>query len=476
MGCSTQIRTHCTVRVTVTHIRIYFTANVLISTPEIGLQMEDSYAGNRRSQNGKKGIAVCILLLVIAAVGISIFFLVRGSSKRKAAGEHEQRTRKVLFVIADGIPADVIEGATIPHIRKIGSYKRAFVGGEVGAYSETPTISAPGYISLLTGTWGNKHNVFDNAIADPNYNYKNIFRLVKEQQPAKKIGIFSTWIDNRLKLIGEGLAKAGNITFDYKYDGYELDQTTYRHDAEKLYIHHIDQRVINETTDCIRKDAPDLSWVYLQYTDDMGHRHGDSEQFRQALGYLDQQLGNISEAMEFRTKHHSEDWILIVTTDHGRDAVTGHDHGEQSPRERTTWIVTNAQATNEYFAEFEPGIIDIMPTIARFLNFDIPVETAQELDGIPLIGKVSLAKPNVTLAGDTLTIRWKVLDRTGNVTVWLSTTNLFKSGTVDHYHLLGSIPIDNQLALFDIRGYPSKFYKILLKGHYNMVNRWVYRS
>ena len=445
-------------------------------TPAIGLQMDDSHEVKTRRRKNKRGIAVCILLLVIAVVGISLFFLIRGSSARAATDEHEQRIRKVLFVIADGIPADVIEGAPIPHIRMIGSYKRAFVGGEMGAYSETPTISAPGYISLLTGTWANKHNVFDNAIADPNYNYKNIFRLVKEQQqPARKIGIFSTWIDNRLKLIGEGSAKAGNITFDYKYDGYELDEITYPHDAEKLYIHHIDQRVINETANCIRNDAPDLSWVYLQYTDDMGHLHGDSEPFKQALGYLDQQMGNIWEAVQFRTKHHNEDWILIVTTDHGRDAVTGHDHGEQSPRERTTWIVTNAQATNNYFADFEPGIIDIMPTIATFLGLDIPIETAQELDGISLIGKVSLVKPNVTLHGDSLTVRWKALDRTGNVTVWLSTTNLFQSGTADHYQWLGSIPIDDQLALFDVRRYPSRFYKVLLRGHYNMVNRWVYR-
>ena len=145
------------------------------------------------------------------------------------------------------------------------------------------TVSAPGYMSLLTGTWGNKHNVYDNGVKSPNYNYKNIFRLVKEQQSDKKIGIFSTWIDNRIKLIGEGLLEAGNIMFDYKFDGYELDQNNYPHDPLKLYIHFIDQRVTKEASICIHNDAPDVSWVYLQYTDDMGHLHGDSEQLNQAV-------------------------------------------------------------------------------------------------------------------------------------------------------------------------------------------------
>ena len=29
---------------------------------------------------------------------------------------------------------------------------------------ETATISAAGYMSLLTGTWGNEHNVYDNEV------------------------------------------------------------------------------------------------------------------------------------------------------------------------------------------------------------------------------------------------------------------------------------------------------------------------
>src|SRR5882757_10886988 len=116
----------------------------------------------------------------------------------------QPKKKKVIFIIADGIPADVLEKArpaALGQLAKDDGYKRAYVGGEKGGYSQTPTISAVGYNSLLTGTWVNKHNVWGNDIKEPNYHYPTIFRLLKQIDTGKKTAIFSTWLDNRTKLV-----------------------------------------------------------------------------------------------------------------------------------------------------------------------------------------------------------------------------------------------------------------------------------
>jgi predicted AlkP superfamily pyrophosphatase or phosphodiesterase len=386
------------------------------------------------------------------------------------------KSKKAVFIIVDGIAADVIEKLDPPNLKKIsniGGFAHTIVGGEKGGYSQTPTISAVGYNSVLTGTWVNKHNVWDNDIAQPNYNYPTIFRLLKTQYPNKKIGVFSSWLDNRTKLVGDNFKATGDIAVDYKFDGLELDTVNYPHDKQRSYMHRIDEKVVDEAASFIRDKGPDLSWVYLEYTDDMGHMHGDSPEFYKAIGYADQQVGRIWDAIEQRQKNNNEDWLIVITTDHGRDSATGHNHGGQSNRERSGWIVTNAKNLNDHFKKNESAMVDIMPTIARFMDIDIPADIAREVDGIPLTGNISFTDLSAVKSNGKAQLSWKAREKSGTVKIWVSATNAFKTGGKDEYHLVGEYPLTSQKATIDLQKMPSDFYKIVVEGKNNRMGRWL---
>ena len=294
---------------------------------------------------------------------------------------------KAVFVIVDGIPADVVERVptpTIDAIAAVGGYGRATVGGPIGEPGETPTISAPGYMSLITGTWANKHNVYKNYGISPDYRYWNLFRLVRSEKPELQLAIFSTWTDNRKILLGEGLAEGGNWRFDMAVDGLEKDEVRFPRRPLDAHIADIDNVVSREAARLIASEGPGLSWVYLQYTDDVAHKYGKSVEFERAVSQMDKFVNAIWLGVLARQEAHDEDWLVIVTTDHGRDAVTGRTHGAQSRRERTIWMATNSQRlTPDFYAM--PEIVDIYPSVAAHLGITIPEEVARHLDGASFI-------------------------------------------------------------------------------------------
>jgi hypothetical protein len=389
--------------------------------------------------------------------------------------------KKALFVIVDGISAEQLRKVATPNldaISKVGGFTKAFVGGEVKSYSQTPTISAVGYNSLLTSTWVNKHNVWDNNIKAPNYHYWTIFRFFQEAYPAKRTAVFSTWLDNRTKLIGTGLPQTDHLQMHYAFDGFEVDTINFPHDREAEYIHKIDEKVVDEAARYIAEEAPDLSWVYLEYTDDMGHRYGNNERFNKAIGYMDAQMGRLWKSIQYREKNFGEDWQIFITTDHGRSEPSGKDHGGQSEAERSTWIVTNAKGLNSYFLGKTgdtrvPGIVDIMPTISRHLQIPIKKEQAMELDGASLTGKVSVLVPDAKKEGNKINVTWKSVEKDGDVKIWLSTTNKFEEGGSDHYMLMKEVPVKDEKAELDVAKLPKGFYKIVVEGKYNTLNRWI---
>lgn len=324
-------------------------------------------------------------------VRAAVFVLLAGAGLAACRAERGAplATPKTVFVVVDGIPADVLERTPTPNIDAIagvGGYTRAYVGGARGTPTESPTVSAVGYMSLLTGTWANKHNVWDNKIAAPNYRYWDIFRIARTHNPALRTAVFSTWLDNRTKLLGDGLDAAGGAKIDDHLDGLELDTARFPHDEASHYISSIDAVVATAAARHVRERGPDLTWVYLQHTDDVAHAFGDGPEFGAAVELMDRRVGEIWSAVRGRRDQHREDWLMVVTSDHGRDADTGREHGHQSDRERTIWIATNSTHLNEHFRE-RPAVVDILPSIAAHMQFDMPPVVRRQLDGRSFIDR-----------------------------------------------------------------------------------------
>jgi predicted AlkP superfamily pyrophosphatase or phosphodiesterase len=386
--------------------------------------------------------------------------------------------RKAVFIILDGIPADVIEKVETPVLDEISSgsgYTHAYLGGEKDGYSQSPTISAVGYNHVLTGTWSNKHNVWDNDIAAPNYHYWTIFRIAKASNPNIKTAVFSSWTDNRTKLVGESLPETGGLKLDYSYDGLELDKTRFPKDDPKRMFK-IDEHISTEAAKNILEKGPDLSWVYLEFTDDMGHMYGDGPEFYDAVKKADAQVGRVWQAIKERQKKYGEEWMIVITTDHGRNAQTGKDHGGQTDRERTTWIVTNAQPLNAHFQQ-TPATVDIAPSILKFMNLTIPEDIKNEIDGVSFVGDVSVSNLKAVRTGDKIELSWSVLNPTGDAEVQLATTNNFEKGGVDTYTTIGTVPVKAGKYTFSLPASASAdVYKILIKAPHNTTNTWVVKK
>lgn len=411
---------------------------------------------NIKNKGGWTSIGITLFLCCISFFGFS-------------------QDKKTVFIILDGIPASELERVETPNldqIAEIGGYARAFTGGKKDGYSQTPTISAVGYNSLLTGTWANKHNVWGNGIEDPNYHYWTVFRFLKEVRPDAKTAIFSTWQDNRTKLLGENLPETRFLKLDKSFDGLELDTLTYPHDEEHLYIRDIDDKVADEASAFLRSDGPDLSWVYLQFTDDMGHRFGKSPQLGAAIRLADAQIGKLWEAVQYRQKEFGEDWLIWVTTDHGRKEPEGKDHGGQSNSEREIWMVTNAKSLNERFHSGKAAMVDILPSFLRFFNLVVPEERENELDGVSLIGKISIENAELIGKKKSQRLVWKPVDNSGKVNIYWSPTNNFAHGGLDEYILLAEVQAG--AGYYELPHWISKkkFFKILIEGELNSLNAW----
>ena len=403
---------------------------------------------------------------------LCILLLAAGCAQQQS--KDESKVRKAVYVIIDGVTAEMIERLQPPAIEEIaseGTFGKCFTGGTVGRYDQTPTISAIGYTNILTATWANKHNVWGNDNLSPNYNYWTIFRIAKEQDREVTTGLFSSWQDNRTVLLGEGKPETGNLEIDYVCDGYDLDYEVFPNKEHDLRIFDIDEHVSKMAAECIRENAPDLSWVYLWYTDDAGHIFGAGETLDDFILLADRQVARIWEAVKYREANFNEEWMVVITTDHGRE-YNGFHHGEQSYSERSCWISTNVKA-NERLTGGSGAIIDINPSICRFMGFEVPQDVLWEQDGVSFYGDVDIMNMEVEPYGSSVIQTWECLNPSAVVNVWAASANEFNKGGKDEWVKVGEVSAGDSRFVVVITNLPkSDFYKFVLETPRGTLNRW----
>ncbi|MFF8829767.1 alkaline phosphatase family protein [Streptomyces sp. NPDC015131] len=270
---------------------------------------------------------------------------------------------KVLVVGMDGLRHDRIDAAAAPHLKSMmanGTYGRSLLyTGPMAA-----TSSGPGWSTISTGVWPDKHGVKDNTFAGKNYGtYPGFLARLAQVRPALSTYAAVDWkpLDTQGTVTPGADAK---LVLDGDRDGYVA------HDAT----------ITAETEAILRHQNPDVLFVYLGNTDVVAHAGGTGQKYLDAIAVQDAQLGRLLAAIKARPTYAGERWTVIVATDHGHVDAGGH--GGTSIEERRTFVLATGPGIAAGARPLDTRLVDVAATV--FHQLGITPDPAWGLDGRPI--------------------------------------------------------------------------------------------
>jgi predicted AlkP superfamily pyrophosphatase or phosphodiesterase len=280
-------------------------------------------------------------------------------------GPGEAGTPKVVVIGIDGVRPDVLAEVPTPHLDALAA------GGTFtdAALTGFPSVSGPGWSSLLTGVWPDKHGVTNNDFTGKRYDvYPDFLTRIEQVRPELRTFAVADWTP--LVRAEEGLPTLGDaIDEKHVLDGYEVGW------AEA------DEQSVTLAVEALRTGDPDALFVYLGNPDEVSHETSSiGDAYRAAIAEADRQVGRLVAAVRARPTASSEDWLVLVSTDHGR--LANGDHGGDTPEERTIFYIASGPAAVPGTPEGEVHIVDVAVTALAHLG--IRPDTAWDLDGRPV--------------------------------------------------------------------------------------------
>ena len=124
----------------------------------------------------------------------------------------------------------------------------------------------------------------------------------------------------------------------------------------------------------LRESNPDVMFVYFGQVDEYGHGEVDSRAnfspdstlYLNAISHVDSHIGELLRAMRARPKFTDENWLVLITTDHGG---RGNSHGGDSDEERKIWLAAHgASLPRAKLLNEETPQTALVPLIYRHLG------------------------------------------------------------------------------------------------------------
>ena len=262
----------------------------------------------------------------------------------------------------------------------------AWTGGRNGTLSEQRTTAGPGWASLLTGTWANRHGVrWDTADQRIDASAPTLFALAHARNPSAKASAVTSASLYPTLLSADVQSGALATAVDCAGDDACVTQRATR------------AMLAGDTLVLAQYGAPATAAARA------GLRTGDYDKAVTATAAaVDTLLATIARR---RANDPRDDWLVIVTTGYGLDDF-GSASGLQLAANKTVFI-----ASNKPLAAL-PGVgtaapaddsltglaatTDIAPTVLRQLG----VAAGQDFDGIALQGPVALRQLTAVTGAD----------------------------------------------------------------------------
>lgn len=249
----------------------------------------------------------------------------------------EGKTEKKAIIIGfDGCRADILtemqnENSVVSALLQDGaSINLAYCGGvNYPAENTQDTSTAPGWCSILTGVWADEHGITANDITKT-LEHKTLLTSLVEDGIIDSSSFITKWkghFDRKNATYNEEKSYCKNNNLNVSFNRCKNDEASHEY-------------TLNEVS---KKDCADFIFVIYEPTDSTGHNYGftfNNPRYKEAFKTADNYGYETLNAIKSRETYETEDWLIIVTSDHGG---IGTEHGGPSIQERMTFIISNKE-------------------------------------------------------------------------------------------------------------------------------------